>query len=104
MKTKAQIVQELLEKDQITAEDAVVLLMGSAKEKEYIYVPQPYPFIPHNPYPYDPIIYRSGRTTDRIIFDGITSVGQSSVDMIVNPNSSITSKMDVPSTFTINQN
>ena len=37
MKTKAQIVKELLDSKAITAEDAVVLLMNV--EKEYIYVP-----------------------------------------------------------------
>lgn len=31
MKTKAQIVQELLEEKKITAEDAVILLMGESK-------------------------------------------------------------------------
>lgn len=49
MKTKAQIVQELLEKKLITAEDAVVLLMG---DKEYIYIPT---FPPQPVYPAWPI-------------------------------------------------
>lgn len=49
MKTKAQIVQDLLEANHITA---VVLLMGSVKEKEYIYVPQ-YPQYPQ--YPFNPL-------------------------------------------------
>lgn len=51
MKTKAQIVQELLEKHQITAEDAVVLLMA---EKEYVYVPwyaDPFPLRVTNDFP-----------------------------------------------------
>lgn len=59
MKTKAEIVQDLLDKGHITAQDAVVLLMGS-KEKEYVYVPT-YPTVPYNPYPpfyTDPFPYR----------------------------------------------
>lgn len=51
MKTKCEIVQALLDEKRITAEEAVVLLMG---EKEYIYINQPYPVIqpshPLNPY------------------------------------------------------
>lgn len=47
MKTKAQIVQELLEKDAITAEDAVVLLMADERVAPvYLTYPQPYPFWP----------------------------------------------------------
>ncbi len=38
--TKSKIVERLLEEKQITAEEAVTLLMG---EKEYVYVSQPYP-------------------------------------------------------------
>jgi len=53
MKTKAQIVQELLNDGKITAEEAVTLLMGDSKEKEYIFIPQnpyTYPYNPVNPY------------------------------------------------------
>lgn len=49
MKTKAQIVQQLLEDKKINAEEAVILLIG---EKEYIYLNQP--VWPINPYPYLP--------------------------------------------------
>jgi hypothetical protein len=49
MKTKCQIVQELLDAKKITAEDAVVLLM-SDKEKEIVYVPRPYPAAPYSPF------------------------------------------------------
>jgi hypothetical protein len=45
MKTKAQIVQELLDEKKITAEDAVVLLMRDAH-----YIPY-YAGRPYNPYP-----------------------------------------------------
>lgn len=58
MKTKAEVVQGLLDAGHINAEDAVVLLTGS-KEKEYVYLPQPYPVYPNyptwwyvNPFPY----------------------------------------------------
>lgn len=50
MKTKAEIVQALLNEGKITAEDAVVLLMDS-KEKEYVYIPT-YPAAPYRPYPW----------------------------------------------------
>ena len=57
MKTKAQIVQELLAADKISAEDAVILLTGN--EKEYIFVPHyPYPY----PYPSYPIHTGTGNT------------------------------------------
>lgn len=52
MKTKAEIVQALLNEGKITAEDAVVLLMDS-KEKEYVYVPV-YPSYPYVTFPYSP--------------------------------------------------
>lgn len=64
MKTKAQIVQELLEKHQITAEDAVVLLMA---EREYIYIPSPYPS--PSPIPYQPDWYRV--TNDFPVFSAV---------------------------------
>lgn len=38
--TKAQIVQNLLDAHQITAEQAVILLTNDSKEKEYIFLPQ----------------------------------------------------------------
>lgn len=50
MRSRAEIVQELLDKKLITAEDAVVLLMNSS-EKEYVYVPV-YPAAPYNPSPW----------------------------------------------------
>lgn len=53
MKTKAQIVQELLNDKKISAEDAVVLLQNVEviKEKEYVYIPQPFQvFPPINPF------------------------------------------------------
>jgi hypothetical protein len=57
MKTKAQIVQELLDKRYITAEDAVVLL---SPDKEYIYLPQPEPVYPWNPYVTNPFTVTCG--------------------------------------------
>ena len=47
MKTKAQIVQQLLEEKKITAEEAVILLMNDAPLQ---YIPQPYPVYPFQPY------------------------------------------------------
>lgn len=45
--TKAEIVQNLLDAHQITAEQAVVLLTNDSKEKQYIFIPQsPYPAYP----------------------------------------------------------
>lgn len=44
MRTKAQIVQELLDEKKIATEDAVVLLMGN--EKEYVYIHPTYPAAP----------------------------------------------------------
>jgi len=53
MKTKAEIVQRLLEEKKIDAEEAVVLLMG--EEKQIQYIPYPYnPPYPVNPYPFWP--------------------------------------------------
>lgn len=50
MKTKAEIVQNLLNESKITAEEAVILLT-SEKDKEYIFVPaQPYPVYPYQPF------------------------------------------------------
>jgi hypothetical protein len=46
MKTKTQIVQELLDEKKITADDAVILLMG---EPKYIPYAQPYPVYPYYP-------------------------------------------------------
>lgn len=45
-KTKVQIIQELLDKKQITAEEAVTLLLT---EKEVVYLPQ-YPVSPNYPF------------------------------------------------------
>lgn len=50
MKTKAEIVQELLDKSQITAEEAVTLLIGT---KEYVYIPA-YPVLPYQTWPLYP--------------------------------------------------
>lgn len=49
--TKAEIVQNLLDAHQITAEQAVILLTNDSKEKEYIFIPRDviYPYIPYNP-------------------------------------------------------
>jgi hypothetical protein len=52
MKTKSEIVGQLLKDGKITAEEAVVLLQGP--EKEYVYIPQPYPVYPV--YPSWPIV------------------------------------------------
>lgn len=62
MKTKAEIVQRLLNEKQVDAEEAVILLMGSDKEVQFVpYYPNPSPQ-PINPltplwpqYPYYPI-------------------------------------------------
>lgn len=77
MKTKAQIVQDLLNEDKITAEDAVVLL---TKEKEYIAVPQqpsfPYnPVFPYNPYPSYPVgpIYVHNGDSPNVFYSGMSS-------------------------------
>lgn len=51
MKTKAEIVQRLLEEKKIDVEEAVTLLMG--EEKQITYVPYPYnpvPIYPLNPH------------------------------------------------------
>lgn len=51
MKTKAQIIQELLEKKAISVEDAMVLMM--ADERTIIYQSVPYyPQYPISPLPY----------------------------------------------------
>lgn len=52
MKTKAEIVQRLLEAKQIDAEEAVVLLI---QDKEVQFVPYPYNPLPYNPYPVYPL-------------------------------------------------
>jgi hypothetical protein len=66
MRTKAQIVQELLDEKKITAEDAVVLLMSN-KEKEYVYVPQPYPVYPYVPWSSGPIYVGDGLGTNPFV-------------------------------------
>lgn len=67
MKTKAEIVQALLNEGKITAEDAVILLM-SDKQKEYVYIPQPIPYNPYPPFYVDPFPYRvtCGEATGKI--------------------------------------
>ena len=54
MKTKAQIVQELLDEKKITAEDAVILLVEN--KKEYIFYSPVYQTLPANPIPWQPVI------------------------------------------------
>lgn len=50
MKTKAEVVQRLLEEKKIDVEEAVILLMGNEKETHYIPYPQPvYPQLPYIP-------------------------------------------------------
>lgn len=70
MKTKAQIVQELLEKNQITAEEAVTLLMSDYKYPQVHYIPYPIlPAYPVNPaWPYSPITI-SGPTSQAIMMN-----------------------------------
>lgn len=47
MKTKAEIVQKLLEESKINAEEAVILLMSGNSEVHYVpFYPQPIPFNP----------------------------------------------------------
>lgn len=46
MKTKAKIVQRLLEEKKIDAEEAVILLMEGEKERDTVYVPYPQPYYP----------------------------------------------------------
>lgn len=53
MKTKAEIVQRLLEEKKIDAEEAVTLLMGEEKTVQYI----PYPYNPAPIYPLNPPMY-----------------------------------------------
>lgn len=79
MKTKAEIVQALLNEGKITAEDAVVLLMDS-KEKEYVYVPQPYPVYPYNPM--SP--YYTGPVWVSNPFPSYCTIGEMSVPAIAN--------------------
>lgn len=52
MKTKSEIVQELLEKDQITAEEAVILLM---KDIQTNFSQSPIPISPSDKVPYHEI-------------------------------------------------
>lgn len=52
MKTKAEIVQRLLDAKQIDAEEAVVLLI---QDKEIQFIPYPYNPLPFYPYPSNPI-------------------------------------------------
>lgn len=54
MKTKAQIVQRLLEEKKIDAEEAVILLMT---DKEYVPVAQPYPYPIYPAAPFQPFWY-----------------------------------------------
>jgi len=54
MKTKAEIVQKLLEESKITAEDAVVLLTPVIVEKLKVVEVEKNPWIINTPYPYDP--------------------------------------------------
>lgn len=64
MKTKAGIVQKLLEEKKIDAEEAVILLMGEEKTIQFIPYPHsPIPFFPQNPiypaypsWPYSPVV------------------------------------------------
>lgn len=63
MKTKAEIVQQLLNEEKITVDDAVVLLMSDKSNKEYIFIPT-HPFSPYNPYPYNPPYYVSSETSN----------------------------------------
>lgn len=60
MKTKAEIVQKLLEEKKIDAEEAVILLMGNDTQviisQPYPVYPSPIPFYPSYPsWPYSPI-------------------------------------------------
>ena len=54
MKTKSEIVGQLLKDGKITSEEAIVLLVGV--EKEYVYIPQPYPVVPYYPWGQYPIV------------------------------------------------
>lgn len=55
MKTKAEIVQRLLEEKKIDAQEAVVLLMGT--EKEFVWVSWPqYPAWPINVPSWSPVV------------------------------------------------
>lgn len=55
MKTKSEIVGQLLKDGKITADEAIVLLQGP--EKEYVYIPQPYQVYPYYPTPFPIITY-----------------------------------------------
>lgn len=73
MKTKAEIVQRLIEEKRIDAEEAVILLMGNEKEIQFIPypAPQPYPIYPLSPYPslpYSPITV-CGDTTNTLNYN-----------------------------------
>lgn len=59
MKTKAEIVQRLLDESKITAEEAVVLLM-SEKIKEYVYLPNPEPLPYVHPWGWPVVTYGTG--------------------------------------------
>lgn len=74
MKTKCEIVQKLLDEKKITAEDAVILLMG---EKEYVYIPHPYPASPW-PFYSEPFPYRItwGDTCGSVTSGSITVNGE----------------------------
>ncbi len=50
MKTKAQIVQRLLEEKKIDAEEAVILLQDTSNQNVFI------PYTPYTPYTFNPII------------------------------------------------
>lgn len=57
MKTKAEIVQRLLEAKQVDAEEAVILLMSDSQVTYIPYNPYPYPYYPINPvWPYAPYV------------------------------------------------
>lgn len=55
MKTKAQIIQRLLEEKKIDAEEAVILMMRD-DTPHYVYIPQPYPVYPTAPQYWPPIV------------------------------------------------
>lgn len=57
MKTKAEIVQALLNDGKITAEEAVILLTNDKENIRYIFYPSAplYPIWPYNPFPGYPV-------------------------------------------------
>ena len=81
-KTVAQIVQELLEKKAITAEEAVILLQGSIKQVQYVpYVSDPYVSDPYSPPFYPTVTFPRDGTGDPYTGDHCTvdsSAGNSS--------------------------